>query len=146
MGDGKVSNSRRKARIVALQALYEHDAIGHSWSSSLEHLLEENPLSQAGVAFARELVQGVLDKLLEIDGTIERFAPTWPVNQLSIIDRNVLRVAIYEIMWREETPPKVAIDEAVELAKLFGSDGSPKFINGVLGSVMRAAEGLKAPG
>ncbi|MBI4298808.1 MAG: transcription antitermination factor NusB [Chloroflexi bacterium] len=146
MGGGKVVNSRRRARIVALQVLYEHDAVGHPWISCLERLVVENSLSQDAASFVKEVVQGVLSKHQQIDSTIERFATNWPLSQLAIIDRNLLRMAIYELMWSENTPPRAAINEAVELAKLFGSENSPRFINGVLGSIMDSTAGLRAKG
>ena len=90
--------------------------------------------------FAHQLVDGVLENKAEIDKIISAFAPNWPIDQMAIVDKNILRVAIYEMVLGGETPPKVAINEAVELAKSFGSDSSPKFVNGVLGSVMATAE------
>ncbi len=84
------------------------------------------------------MVQGTRDRLNEIDSIIRKHAPAWPVEDLAAIDRNILRLAIYEIMFSDETPKKVSINEAVELAKLFGADNSPRFVNGVLGSVLNA--------
>ena len=136
MGNGRTPTGRRKARVVSLQALYEGDAVRHSACLALERLLEETPLSEEPKDFARELVRGVGDRLAEIDAVIQRHAPVWPVGDLAIIDRNILRLAIYEIMLDNRTPPKVAINEAVELAKLFGGENSSRFVNGVLGSVM----------
>ena len=102
----------------------------------LERRIDEDSLSAAGAGFARTLVSGVFENREEIDKIVERFAPSWPIHQMAVVDRNILRVAIFEMMLGGETPPKVAINEAVELAKVFGSDSSPKFVNGVLGSVM----------
>ena len=134
-----MKSSRRKARITALQALYEIDAVSHDTESVIKGQLEGKELSEENVRFARELVNGVRDNKDKIDGYIVKFAPTWPVAQLSIIDRNILRLAIYEILIDNKTPVKVAIDEAVELSKMFGSDRSSKFVNGVLGSVSTIA-------
>jgi N utilization substance protein B len=126
---------RRKARIIALQSLYEFDCSGHDPASSASRLIRERPLPEDAASFAHELVNGVLDNREDIDAQIRRFAPSFPVEQLSMVDRTVLRMAIYEIMIAGKVPVKVAINEAVELAKTFGSESSPKFINGVLGSV-----------
>ena len=89
--------------------------------------------------FALDLIDGVLANREEIDKVVARFAPNWPISQLAMVDRNILSLAIFEMMLGHDTPPKVAINEAVELAKAFGSDSSPRFVNGVLGSVMTAA-------
>jgi len=98
-------------------------------------LLEEKALSEESALFARELVSGVVESRQRIDGIIQTFAPAWPLAQMSPIDRNILRLAIFEILLNNSVPVKAAINEAVELAKSFGSDNSPKFVNGVLGSV-----------
>jgi N utilization substance protein B len=127
--------ARRKARAIALQALYEFDAVGHDMERALAHLLAEGKLSEENAAFARGLVSGVLQNKERIDQYIKNFAPAWPVGQIPIIDRNILRLAIFEILLDNNVPVKVAINEAVELAKMFGSDNSSKFVNGVLGSV-----------
>jgi N utilization substance protein B len=106
----------------------------------LERQMEEQGHSRGAEDFARTLISGVLANSEEIDNIITAFAPNWPVNQMAIIDRNILRMAIYEIRIGDDTPPKVAVNEAVELAKVFGSDSSPKFVNGVLGSVMETVK------
>lgn len=126
---------RRKARITALQALFEIDSVGHSPESAAARLVEENSLSAEAASFAQELIQGVLTHREKLDNVIQSYAPTWPLEQMAIIDRNILRLAIFEVTITKKVPVKAAINEAVELAKTFGSDSSPKFINGVLGSV-----------
>ncbi len=138
MLDTRIS-TRRKSRILVLQALYEADSVGHDPMLALKEKVEEEGLSPAGDEFARKLIEGVLANRQEIDKIITTFAPSWPISQMAIVDRNILRMAIYEIMLGGDTPPKVAINEAVELAKIFGSESSPKFVNGVLGSVMATA-------
>jgi len=130
---------RRRARILALQALYEIDSTQHPVGTVLDQRLTEDPLPEEGEAFARELLAGVLQHQVALDELIQRYAPEWPVEQMAVIDRNVLRIAIYEFYVGKLTPIKVAINEAVELAKLFGSDSAPRFVNGVLGAV--AAQG-----
>jgi N utilization substance protein B len=126
---------RRKVRMLAVQALYEADSAGHEAEKVLDRSLSEEELSEDNVNFARDLVKGVVQNKEKIDEHIRRFAPAWPVAQIPVIDRNILRLAIFEILLDNKVPVKVAINEAVELAKLFGSDSSPKFVNGVLGSV-----------
>jgi N utilization substance protein B len=96
---------------------------------------EEDTLEEESVAFTNDLVEGVLGNEEEIDKVIERYAPAWPVAQMALIDRNILRLAIFEILFNNKVPVKVVINEAVELAKMFGGDNTPKFINGVLGTV-----------
>jgi N utilization substance protein B len=129
---------RHRARVAALQALFEIDCAAHNPTVVVERRLEEAELPETGALFARGLVQGVNDHQEQLDGLVERYAPEWPVDQIAIIDRNILRMAIYEILLQDETPLKVAINEAVELAKEFGSDSSARFVNGVLGSLVAA--------
>jgi N utilization substance protein B len=126
---------RRKARAIALQVLYEFDSVGHDAERALANLLADAGLSDDNAAFARGLVNGVIQNKEQIDQHIRKFAPVWPLEQIPIIDRNILRLAIFEILLDNSVPVKVAINEAVELAKKFGSDNSSKFVNGVLGSV-----------
>ncbi len=131
---------RRRARILALQALYEIDTTQHPVGTVLDQRLTEDPLPEEGEAFARELLTGVIQHRVTLDELIQRYAPEWPVEQMAVIDRNVLRIAIYEFFISKLTPTKVAINEAVELAKLFGSDSAPRFVNGVLGALASPAE------
>lgn len=139
MEDPRRPTTRRTTRIVALQVLHEADSVRHDPMLVLRRRAEEESLSSSAAAFACTLVKGVLEKREELDNIIAAFAPSWPISQMAIVDRNILRMAIFEIMRGDETPPKVAINEAVELAKVFGSESSPKFVNGVLGSVMETA-------
>jgi len=127
---------RRQARIAALQALYELDCTKHKVEEALAHLSTEKALPQETLNFSEKLVRGVVKEKSELDALIKKFAPAFPPEQMSIIDRNILRLAIFEILFfNDKTPFKVAINEAVELAKEFGSDSSPRLINGVLGSI-----------
>ncbi len=126
---------RRQARIAALQALYELDCTKHKVEEALARLRAGETLAQEALSFSEELVKGVLQNKSELDALIKKFAPAFPPEQLSIIDRNILRLAIFEILFNDKTPFKVAINEAIELAKEFGSDSSPRLINGVLGSI-----------
>lgn len=127
--------ARRNARALALQALYEIDSVGHKVEEVLSRLVADRILSQEGNTFMRELVSGVLQNRDAIDENIKQFAPAWPIGQVAAVDRNILRLAIFELLIDNRVPVKVAINEAVELAKSFGSDGSARFVNGVLGSV-----------
>ena len=129
---------RHLARRLALQALYEMDVGGHDPTATLERSLKEMRIGEDLGEFARTLLQGVLNAKAEIDGIIERTAPAWPTEQLAPIDRNILRIAIRECIVDNLTPVGAAINEAVELAKDFGSESSSRFINGVLGSLSAA--------
>ncbi|HEY49390.1 MAG TPA: transcription antitermination factor NusB [Dehalococcoidia bacterium] len=132
-----MAHIRRKARIAALQALFESDSSGHNPESSLSRLAEEQVLPEIALLYAQELIRGVLDNKERIDSLIKTHAPNWPLEQISAIDRNILRLAIFEILIDNRVPSKAAINEAVELGKTFGSYNSSRFINGVLGSVSR---------
>lgn len=127
---------RRAARRVALQGLYEVQAVGHTQQSALEWLALEEGLDAAQREFATQLVNGVLEHRDRIDPIIRECAPAWPLEQMPMVDRVILQIAIFELLFDSDTPPKVAVNEAVELAKMFGSDSSPRFVNGVLGTVV----------
>ena len=134
----RVTGLRRKARIVALQTLYEIDCSAHKPKKVVARLLQEKALPDEAADFSQRLVTGVLQNKRDIDDMIRKFAPAFPVEQIAPIDRNVLRLAIFEVLFDNKVPVRAAINEAVELAKSFGGDASPKFINGVLGSVVAA--------
>ncbi|HUV72836.1 MAG TPA: transcription antitermination factor NusB [Anaerolineae bacterium] len=127
--------ARRRARGAALQALFEVDLAGHDPSRVLQQRLQICEIAPDGSEFARHLVEGVLNYLPEIDPIIREIAPEWPLEQMSPMDRNILRVAIFEMIFDPDIPIKVAINEAVELAKLFGSESSRRFVNGALGTL-----------
>jgi transcription antitermination protein NusB len=126
---------RTRARSIALQALYEIDITGHPPGEVLEERLVDTPLEDKLYDFVRQIVLGVLPLAEQLDGFIAQHAPEWPLDQVATIDRNILRIALWEIAVSDETPIKVAINEAVELAKMYGSDSTPRFVNGVLGSL-----------
>jgi N utilization substance protein B len=132
---------RRKARIAALKVLFEVDSVHHPPDEILNRLLEESPLPDGAGDFARHLVRGVLANRQRLDEIIRKNAPAWPLEQVAAVDRNILRLAIFEIVIDNMVPMRAAINEAVELAKEFGGEASPKFVNGVLGSV--AATGTR---
>ncbi len=125
---------RRRARTIAFQALCEAGSTRHDAAAALKHLLEGIRLSADNAAFASELVSGVIEHREKIDEHIRRFAPAWPLEQMAVVDLSILRLAILELLLDNRVPSKVAINEAVELAKRFGSDSSSKFVNGVLGA------------
>lgn len=131
-------HSRHRAREIALQVLYEVECTQHAVDQVLAERLAEKPIDQAAQVFARELVAGVLDHRAALDEQIEKHAPEWPLDQMALIDHNILRLALWEFCLGQLTPVKVAINEAVELAKEFGSDSAPRFINGVLGAAASA--------
>lgn len=132
---------RRKARITALKTLFEVDSVDHSPDHILERQLEEHSLPDDAAEFARHLVRGVMENYERLDEVIRKNAPAWPLEQVAAVDRNILRLAIYEIVIDNRVPMRAAINEAIELAKEFGGEASPKFVNGVLGSV--AATGTR---
>ena len=134
--------ARHQARIVALQALYEIDCIHHAPAVVLEQRIAANRLPEDVASFSGHLVHGVLRHQSVLDIFIHRYAPEWPMEQMAYIDRNILRMAIFEFAIDGQTPVKVAINEAVELAKAFGSDSAPRFINGVLGTLVEHKQAI----
>jgi len=134
--------NRHLARSIAMQSLYEWDFWGMN-NEKLKEAVEKN-LKEFGVGlenqdFIWRLVNGVVDNLAKLDKIIEKSAPEWPLEQITVVDRNILRLGLYELLLgdRQEVPPKVAINEAIELAKGFSGESSGKFVNGVLGTVYR---------
>ena len=126
---------RTRARCIALQILYEVDLVGHPLDLVLQSHLEEQSIEPVLVEFIKALAYGSRSMVDILDKFISEHAPEWPLDQVSIIDRNIIRIALWEFAVYKETPIKVAINEAVELAKLYGSDSTPRFVNGVLGSL-----------
>ncbi len=127
--------SRTKARCVALQSLYELDLTEHLMGDVLAERSSDFSLTPTEYDFAQLLTSGVIENGKKLDALISEHAPEWPLDQVAVIDRNILRIALWEVAYYRKTPLKVGINEAVELAKLFGTDSSPRFINGVLGSL-----------
>ena len=136
----KYTDHRRQSRTAALQSLFAADVRGTWNDPALEWLDEEEDLPDSSVEFAQELLSGVSKSRSGLDNVITRYAPAWPVSQLSVIDRNILRIALFELIYTPGTPRKTAINEAVEVAKIFGSESSARFVNGVLGSAMAGLE------
>lgn len=138
------SDYRRDARALALQVLYEVDCTRHPVETVLSERLTQNLLRPEAVALARRLVEGVLTFKPRLDILIHRYAPEWPLEQIALVDRNILRMAIYEMALEEAVPLKVAINEAIELAKTFGSESTPRFVNGVLGTLAAHPDEVQA--
>lgn len=135
-------SSRHLSRSIAMQSLYEWDFSGRK-PDTLEDITRRN-IKEFGPGLEDEsliwqLVKGIVDNFSQLNKIIEKAAPEWPIEQINIVDRNILRIGLYEILYsnKEEVPPKVAINEAIELAKTFGGESSGKFINGVLGTVYK---------
>lgn len=126
---------RTRARGLALQALYEIDIVGHPPGEVWEQRVADTKLDENLALFAHQIVFGVLPLAENLDEIIARHAPEWPLDQVATIDRNIIRIALWEFAVFRETPIKVAINEAVELAKVYGSESTPRFVNGVLGSL-----------
>jgi len=136
MPEANVLDPRRKGRMVTLQCLFGMDLRDWSPEIPLDWLIEDDPIPLGVREFAQELIHGVRDDLAQLDIVIHKYAPAWPVDQLSVVDRNVIRIALFELLFRKDTPRKAAVNEAVELAKVFGSESSARFVNGVLGSII----------
>ncbi len=139
-----MKRERRRVRSLAIQVLYEVDTAHHAHNDVLSRVIEENEtLSDDAVLFLTRIIEGVVDHADDLDEVVAKAAPEWPVDQLAVLDRNILRMALWELALSEDTPLKVAINEAVELAKRFGSESSPRFINGVLGTLAQRESELK---
>jgi N utilization substance protein B len=134
---------RTKARSVALQALYEIDLTDHGIGTVMENRFKETEIEERLQKFALDIVRGIVPIREKLDEYIAEHAPEWPIDQVSTIDRNLLRIALWEFIVYGETPVKVAINEAIELAKIYGSDSTPRFVNGVLGSLAERANEIK---
>lgn len=147
-----MASNRHLGRIIALQTLYEeefrHDAGDTSFD--LDEVLKRNIARYEemvdDIDFIHVLVRGVLKNAPELDAVLQPVAPEWPIDQIARMDRLILRMGLYELLYDKEVPPKVVINEAVELAKAFGGENSSKFINGVLGTVLRQQIGDKTDG
>jgi len=128
---------RRLAREMVLKVLFQLDLGKTDLDIALENVLEEEESCRVK-DFVRSLVKGTIDSLPKIDEVINRFAHEWTVDRMAAVDRNLLRLAVYEIMFLDDIPSAVSINEAVELAKVYGTEESSKFINGILGNIVRS--------
>jgi N utilization substance protein B len=139
-----MKHERRRARTLAIQVLYEVDCVDHPADEVIaRHIQANETLGEEGAAFLSRLVKGTLEAEHTLDRLIAECAPEWPVEQLAVVDRNILRLALWEFAVSSETPVRVAINEAVELAKRFGSDSAPRFINGVLGTLAEREQEIR---
>lgn len=146
-----MSANRHLGRIIALQTMYEVELRQDSDDKSvdLKKVLKRNVDRYSAKlddkAFLNELTEGVYKKIDDLDKRIQPIAPDWPLSQIATIDLCILRMSFYELLFMKDTPPKVVINEAVELAKSYGGDNSSKFINGVLGTLLKEVESAKKP-
>lgn len=140
-------SNRHLLRTIAMQTLYEWDFYNQD-TNRLDEFLKKNMLefakNEEGIEFVKNTVLGVIKNIKKIDKIIMEAAPQWPIEQIALVDRNILRLGVYELMFTKEIPPKVAINEAIELAKTFGGKASGKFVNGVLGGIYKKAEEQKS--
>lgn len=133
-------SNRHLARTLAMQALYQWDFNGQKKDALpdiVKGIFEEFAKDFNDDGFVDALIRGVVSNMEDIDAYISKYAPEWPINQITIIDRNILRIGCYELLFDENIPPKVAINEAIEIAKSFGGESSGKFVNGVLGAIYK---------
>lgn len=138
------ATDRSQARRIALQALYEIDSSSHKVGGVLNHLLAQRNQTRRVNNYGRRIVLGVHEQLAAVDGLLQSYASEWPIDQVALVDRNILRIAVYELAIEKRLPVGVVIDEAVELAKLFGADNTPRFINGVLGALADNLETVRS--
>jgi len=136
-------STRHQARERALQILFQHDIHGKS-GVKLDEFWKEYGTTDDAKAFAEQLVKGVLDHKKDLDALLGKYATNWKVSRMPIVDRNILRAGLYELLWMEDVPAKVTMDEAIELAKSFGDDEASKFVNGVLDKVLATDPKLEA--
>ncbi|OGQ99434.1 MAG: transcription antitermination factor NusB [Deltaproteobacteria bacterium RIFOXYD12_FULL_55_16] len=129
--------NRRKARELALNALFQGDMTATSAVENFPLLCENFEINKKAIPYGRELVYGITDKGEEIDAKIAESAVNWRVSRMSVLDRNIIRLATYELLYKEDVPPRVAIDEAIELAKRYCTEDSPAFINGILDTILK---------
>lgn len=135
-----MSVNRHLSRTIAMQALYEWDFHREKPILTIADRIAQPVLKDVDIDYVHRVVKGAIDAADEIDSLITKAAPEWPLDQISVIDKSILRLAGYELLKDQDIPPKVAINEAVEIAKTFGGDNSSKFINGVLGTLYRQSD------
>ena len=131
---------RHAAREKAFQVIYQMDLNETSLDFALASVLEEAELDEQAEDFCRALAQGALEKRADVDELLIKHTENWKLERMPSVDRNILRLAVYELMYCPEVPDKVAIDEAIELAKLYSDDKAPRFINSVLDKILRAKQ------
>jgi len=132
--------TRRKSRELALNALYQGELTATSPVENFPLLCDNFEVNKRAVPYGRELVAGIAERWEEINARIAESAVNWRLSRMSVLDRNIIRLAAYEMLFRDDVPPRVAIDEAIELAKRYCADDSPSFINGILDAILRNIE------
>ncbi len=138
-------SNRHLARTIAMQTLFSWDFNGKrekDLGSLIEHNFSQFAPKFNDHGFVKSIIKGVIDNEAEIDKYIIKYATEWPLDQITIVDRNILRIGVYELVFDKEIPAKVAINEAIEIAKTFGGESSGKFVNGVLGAIFKEATPL----
>ncbi|AEG61288.1 transcription antitermination factor NusB [Desulforamulus ruminis] len=135
---------RRQSRETALQVLFAIDVGKNEPDFALRNTAEEFGAGSQELEFARELVRGTLEHIDEIDQMIRRVSKEWQLNRMASVDRNIMRLALYEMNFREDIPASVSVNEAVELAKIFGGPDSGRFVNGILGKIIEEESDTKA--
>lgn len=138
--------NRHLSRIISMQSIYEWDFRPELDIKKIIKRNIENFKEDCDKEFIQEIINGITKNLKQIDRIIGQSAPEWPVEQIAVIDKTILRIAVYELIFKKEVPPKVVINEAVELAKSYGSENSSKFVNGVLGTLFRKDERYQKEG
>jgi N utilization substance protein B len=129
--------NRRKSRELALNALFQGEMTATSPVENFPLLCENFEINKKAIPYGQELVYGITDKWEELNAKIEESAVNWRVSRMSVLDRNIIRLAAYELMFKDDVPPRVAIDEAIELAKRYCAEDSPGFINGILDAILK---------
>ncbi len=142
MGEyGIAMSKRRKAREIALQTLYAFEVSGEGWEKALQDNVTRRKASEEAAEYARRLVESVVEELDKLDGMLTEKLENWELRRVSIVDKNILRIALAELIYCPEVPEAVVIDEAIELARVFSSQDAGKFVNGVLDSLAKEVRG-----
>ena len=131
--------TRRAAREEAFKIIFQIDLGKNPWKEVLSRNLRDSELSEEGKIFLKQLVEGTITHLTEIDAEIIKYAQDWKIDRMLSTDRNILRMALYELKYLDEIPVGATVNEAVELAKIYGDDDSARFINGILGNIIRSS-------
>lgn len=131
--------TRRAAREEAFKIIFQIDLGRNSWNDVLSRNLTDSGLSEAGQSFLKQLVEGTITHLTELDAEISKYAQDWKLDRMLSTDRNILRMSLYELKYQDDIPAGVTVNEAVELAKTYGDDDSGRFINGILGNIIRSS-------
>ncbi|MCR4397434.1 MAG: transcription antitermination factor NusB [Firmicutes bacterium] len=137
---------RRKAREIALRVLFQVDVARADPDEAMSLLLSEHHVAPEIVSFAEEIVKGTLEHLEDIDKRLAELSRDWTLERMANTDRNILRMGCFELMYREDIPRSVAVNEAVELAKAYGGPDSGKFVNGILGRIVQDLDNSRGPG